>query len=441
MDFLTAVIIFIFSLIFSISKQISLIIPLFIGMLAFSAVAYYRGYKFKNIVEMLLKGMKKSIYILTIFALIGMITALWRASGTIPFFVYYGIKIMNPDYFILFAFLLTCFVAFALGTCIGTAGTVGVVLIILAKSGGVNIYVAAGAIMSGAFFGDRGSPLSSSANLVAMITETDLYDNIKKMFITGALPFLATVIYYLVLSKHNPLNVTNNELIERFSVNFNLHISTVLPAAIIFLLAAFKNDVRKAMFFSIITAIFVCWYFQNLTIQEILNYMIFGYVNKDPELSGIISGGGLISMINVTFVVLIASSYSGIFEGTGMLKDIQGFLIKMSKKIGVYLTTVFTSFVTCAFCCNQTLSVLLTYDLMNNIYKENNLTKSHIAIDIENTAILIAAIFPWNVAAAVPLATMDVGAKAILYAVYLFFVPLMAPLLRSSKVYNTGDGK
>ena len=74
-------------------------------------------------------------------------------------------------------------------------------------------------------------------------------------------------------------------------------------------------------------------------------------------------------MINVTFVVLIASSYSGIFEGTGMLKDIQGFLIKMSKKIGVYLTTVFTSFVTCAFCCNQTLSVLLTYDLMNNIYK------------------------------------------------------------------------
>jgi NhaC family Na+:H+ antiporter len=175
-----------------------------------------------------------------------------------------------------------------------------------------------------------------------------------------------------------------------------------------------------------------------LTFQEILNYTILGYVNTDPGLSGIISGGGLISMLNVTFVVLIASSYSGIFEGTGMLKDIQGFLIKMSKLIGVYLTTVFTSFVTCAFCCNQTLSVLLTHDLMNNIYKENNLTKSHLAIDIENTVILIAAIFPWNVAAAIPLATMDVGAKSILYAVYLFFVPLMAPLISSSKVYNTG---
>ena len=88
--------------------------------------------------------------------------------------------------------------------------------------------------------------------------------------------------------------------------------------------------------------------------------MIFGFVNTDPALSEIISGGGLISMLNVTFVVLIASSYSGIFEGTGMLKDIQGALIKMSNKIGVYLTTVFTSLVTCACCCNQTLSVLLT---------------------------------------------------------------------------------
>jgi NhaC family Na+:H+ antiporter len=440
MDFIIAVIIFIFSLIYNISKQYSLIIPLLIGMLAFSSVAFYRGFKLRNIVVMLMKGMKKSLYILSIFALIGMITALWRAGGTIPFFVYYGIKIMNPDYFILFAFLLTCFVAFALGTCIGTAGTVGVVLIILARSGGVNIYVAAGAILSGAFFGDRSSPLSSSANLVAIITETDLYDNIKKMFITGALPFLATIVVYLLLSKNNPINVTNNELIEKFSVNFNLHISTVLPAVIILLLAISKNDVRVAMLFSIITAVFICLYIQNLSIQEILKYMIFGFVNTDPALSEIISGGGLISMLNVTFVVLIASSYSGIFEGTGMLKDIQGALIKMSNKIGVYLTTVFTSLVTCACCCNQTLSVLLTHDLMNNIYKENNLTKDNLAIDIENTAILIAAIFPWSVAVAVPLATMDVGAKAIFYAVYLFFVPLMAPLIPKSKVYNLGDG-
>jgi NhaC family Na+:H+ antiporter len=388
---------------------------------------------------MLLKGMKKSLSLMPIFALIGMITALWRASGTIPFFVYYGTKIMNPDYFILFSFLLTCFVSFALGTSFGTVGTMGIVLIVLAKSGNVDIYVTAGAIISGAFFGDRSSPLSSSANLVANVTETNLYDNVRKMFITGALPFFTTLIVYLFLSKGNPINVTNNGLIDKFNLYFNLHISVILPACIIFLLAALKKNVKVSMFFSLLTAIFVSRFIQNMTFREIFNYMIFGYVNSDQELSGIISGGGLVTMFSVSFVVLIASSYSGLFEGTGMLNDIQGALIKMSKKIGVYLTTVFTSIVTCAFCCNQTLPILLTHDLMRDIYKENGLTKSHLAIDIENTVILIAELFPWSIAIAVPLATIDVGAKAIPYAAYLYLVPLLAPLVHKFRpsVFST----
>jgi len=415
MDFIISVIIFTLSLIYSILKHIPTLVPLLIGMLSFSITAINRGYGIRNVIKMVLRGMKKSLSLIPIFALIGMITALWRACGTIAFFVYYGINIMNPNYFILYAFLLSCFVSFAIGTSFGTAGTIGIVLIVLAKSGGVDIYTAGGAIISGAFFGDRCSPVSSSANLVAMVTGTDLYDNIKNMFITGALPFVAAVAVYFILSKYNP-------------INFNLHPITILPALVIFLLAALRKNVQFTMFSSILTAIFVCRYFQNFSFQQIFNYMIFGYMNTDPELSGIISGGGLMSMVSVTFVVLIASSYSGIFEGTGMLNDIQGALVKISKKTGVYITTVFTGVITCAFCCNQTLPILLTQDLMKNIYKKNGLTKSHLALDIENTVILIAELFPWSIAIAVPLATIDVGARAIPYAVFLYLVPLLAPL-------------
>lgn len=430
MDFLIAIIIFAFSLIYSISKQISTIFPVILGMLAFSSVAYYRGYKLKAILGMLLRGMKKSLPLMPIFALIGMITALWRASGTIPFFVYYGTKILNPDYFILFSFLLTCFVSFALGTSFGTVGTIGIVLIVLAKSGNVDLYVTAGAVISGAFFGDRGSPLSSSANLVAHVTETDLYDNVKKMFITGALPFLASVAVYLFLSEANPINVTNTGLIEKFNLSFNLHILVILPACIIFLSAALKKDVKISMFLSLLTAIFVSRFIQNISLGQILDYMIFGYLNSDKDLTGIISGGGLVTMVSVSFVVLAASSYSGLFEGTGMLNDIQGALDKMSKKAGVYLTTLFTGLATCALCCNQTLPILLTKDLMGDIYKKNGLSKSHLAIDIENTVILVAELFPWSIAIGVPLATIGVGPKAIPYAVYLYLVPIMAPLTR-----------
>lgn len=426
MDFLISVAIFTLSLILSLIKNISILIPLIIGMISFSLTAIHREYNTESVIKMILKGMKKSLSLMPIFALIGIITALWRASGTIPFFVYYGTKLMNPDYFILFAFLLSCTVSFALGTSFGTVGTIGVVLIVLAKGGGVNVSVAAGAIVSGAFFGDRCSPTSSSANLVAAVTGTYLYDNVKRMMITGIIPFASTVLIYLFLSKNNPIAVTDNTLLNDISVYFNLSHVTVLPAVIIFALAFLKKNVKTSMFFSIVTAFLICLFVQKMNFSDVLHAMIFGFnLNANSSLAGIISGGGLISMFKVSLIVLIASSYSGIFEETGMLNDIQGLLKKMSNKIGIYLTTVFTSLVTGAFCCNQTLPVLLTYQLMNKIYIEKGLSKEDIAIDLENTAIMTSELFPWSIAIAVPLATLSADAGSIFYAVYLYLVPLI----------------
>ena len=199
MDFIISIAIFASSLIFSITKGMSILIPMLVGMISFSVTALHRGYHVQSVIKMILKGMKKSIALMPIFALIGIITAVWRASCTIPFFVYYGTKLMNPNYFILFAFLMSCIVSFALGTSFGTVGTIGVVIIVLAKGGGVNVSAAAGAIVSGAFFGDRCSPTSSSANLVASVTSTDLYNNIKNMMLTGIIPFIIASVIYLVL--------------------------------------------------------------------------------------------------------------------------------------------------------------------------------------------------------------------------------------------------
>lgn len=426
MDFLISVAIFTLSLIFSLIKNISILIPLIIGMISFSLTAIHRGYNIKSVIGMILKGMKKAFALMPIFALIGIITAIWRASGTIPFFVYYGTKLMNPDYFILFAFLLSCLVSFSLGTSFGTVGTIGVVLIVLAKGGGVNTSAAAGAIVSGAFFGDRCSPTSSSANLVAAITGTYLYDNVKRMMITGIIPFAATIIIYLFLSKNNPITITDSTLLNDISVYFNLSYVAVLPAVIIFALAFFKKNVKTSMFCSIIAAFLICLLVQKMNVSDIIHAMIFGFkLNADSSLAGIISGGGLFSMLNVSLIVLIASSFSGIFEETGMLNSIQGFLEKMSNKTGIYLTTVFTSLVTGAFCCNQTLPVLLTYQLMNKIYTEKGLSKEDIAIDLENTAIMTSELFPWSIAIAVPLATLSADAGSIFYAVYIYLVPLI----------------
>jgi NhaC family Na+:H+ antiporter len=159
-----------------------------------------RGYLLKDLLIMMGKGSKKSLVVLKIFVLIGIITAVWRACGTISFIVYYAIAFMSAKYFILSAFLLSCLVSFLLGTSLGTVGTMGIVLMVLAKSGSVDINMAAGAVIAGAYFGDRCSPMSSSASLVAVLTRTNLYVNIKNMIKTSILPFALSIIGYIYLS-------------------------------------------------------------------------------------------------------------------------------------------------------------------------------------------------------------------------------------------------
>lgn len=425
MDFLLAIIIFAVSLFFSILKNISTIIPLLIGLVCFIATALNRGFKLNHVFKMMTAGMLKSLIVIRIFVLIGLITAIWRACGTIPFFVYYGTKLINPEYFILFAFLLSSIVSFTLGTSFGTVGTIGVVLIVLARGGNVDVSITAGAIFSGAFFGDRCAPTSSSANLVASITGTNLYDNVKNMFATAAIPFIAASFIYLLFSKENPLILTNNSLLNDISENFQLHLVTMLPALIILSLAIFKVDVKIAMLLSIVSGIIISIFIQDLSIINIFKYIIAGYkLNSNGTFSDIISGGGLISMVNVSFIVLIASTYSGIFEGTGMLNDIQNSLEKISLKIKLYPTMVLTSIITAMFGCNQTLAIILSHQLMDKIYKNNSRSNSELAIDLENTVVLISELIPWNIAIAVPMATLSVGPKSIPFAVFLYLVPL-----------------
>ncbi|HYE12148.1 MAG TPA: Na+/H+ antiporter NhaC family protein, partial [Patescibacteria group bacterium] len=137
MDIAAALIFIFFSLIFSVYRNINIVYPLFLGLLLLMLVANRRGFKLSDIFSMVLKGGQRSLMIIRIFILIGAITAVWRASGTVAFIVYHGIELMNPQYFIVYAFILSCIVSFLLGTAFGTVGTIGIVMMILARSGNV----------------------------------------------------------------------------------------------------------------------------------------------------------------------------------------------------------------------------------------------------------------------------------------------------------------
>lgn len=416
-----------------------LLYPLLAGLAVFIVLSLRRGYTLSALGEMMLAGATKSLIVIKIFVLIGAITAVWRACGTVSFIVYYGISFMSEQYFILLAFLLSCIVSFLLGTSFGTVGTMGVVLIVLAKSGNVNLNAAAGAIIAGAYFGDRCSPMSSSANLVAALTQTNLYINIGNMLKSTVIPLALSIIGYIYLSHANPLTFQDSPIPGEILHSFDISMIVLLPAAIILLGAALKVDVKLSMGVSIAAGILIALFIQHKTLAEILQYILVGYsLNESGLFAGIIQGGGLYSMLNVALIVLISSTYAGIFEGTGLLRGLEDFVEKMARRLGVYPATVLTSTVSAAFGCNQTLAVILTHQFTHKIYEKRRLSNDKLALDLENTAIMISALIPWNIAGAFPAAALSADAGFIPYAFYLFLVPL-AGLFTSRRALSSSS--
>jgi Na+:H+ antiporter, NhaC family len=209
----------------------------------------------------------------------------------------------------------------------------------------------------------------------------------------------------------------------------------LMPAILILLLAAFKVDVKISMSLSILTGMAIALLVQHVSLSDLLQYIATGYRLDQPGfLSVVIQGGGLYSMLQVSLIVLISSAYSGLFAGTGLLRDVEQNFERLSRKIGVYAGTAGASIVTAAFSCNQTLAVMLTHQLIRKTYEKKRLSNYRMALDLENTVIVISALIPWNIAGAVPAAALSADAGFIPYALYLFLVPLTNFFTRKASI-------
>lgn len=217
-------------LIGSVLKGIYIGYPLILSLTLFVYAAVRKGFPVKEVLKMVYTGGKKSLVVVKIFLIIGGITGIWMAAGTVPSLVYYGMKFLKPELFILFAFLISSFVSFLIGTSFGTVSTAGLALIVVARGGGVNEVITAGAIISGIYFGDRCSPMSSSASLVATLTETELYTNIKNMFRTASIPFVLAILFYTFYSYKYPLNTIGSTIADEIVKVFDVGGMVLLPA-------------------------------------------------------------------------------------------------------------------------------------------------------------------------------------------------------------------
>ncbi|WP_195339693.1 Na+/H+ antiporter NhaC family protein [Fusobacterium sp. 1001295B_180824_G3] len=436
MGSIIAILLFSLSLIFCIVLKFPVVYALIVGYIIFIVYGLIKGHKLMILIKNSFKGILTVKNILLVFMLIGMITALWRASGTIAFIVYMGSKLISPSILILLTFLLCAILSVLIGTSLGTAATMGVICASIGKAMGVNPYYIGGAVLSGIYFGDRCSPMSTSALLISELTKTDLYKNIKLMIKTSIIPIIATCAFYLFLGFKSTSLEKSTDVTNIFNENYNLSIIVIIPAILIIILSMLKVNVKKTMAVSIIISFIIATFLQKENLSSLINYCIFGYYHSNEKLNLMMKGGGIVSMINVSLIVGISSSYSGIFKETKMLNALKFYLEKFSKKITSYFIIFLSAIISGVIACNQSLGIILTNELCGELVE-----KQKMAIILENTIVFMAGLIPWNIAMEVPLKAIDIGIMSGVYAFYLYFLPLWNLILgvieeRNKKSYK-----
>lgn len=379
----------------------------------------------KTLLKLGLQGIQQAASVWSILLLIGIVTSTWMAAGTIAAIVFYGIELINPRGFILAAFLLTSFVSFLLGTSFGAAGTIGLALVVMAKGSLVNPHLVAGAIISGAYFGDRCSPMSSSANLVATITQTNLYQNLKNMLRTGLLPFAVSCLIYGVCSWLYPIQLTDNTLQSELNRYFDLSGLVLLPAIAILGLALLRVEVKLSMLISIAIAAVLAMTHQHYSIGQVLQFAIGGFqLDQTTSMQTIMLGGGLISMVKVCLVVLISTAIAGILAGSQALQIVQRLLDSADTRSQLFFGTSIIGIAAAAFGCTQTIGIVLTEQLVRSKYTEFT-SSEQLALDLENTVVVLSPLIPWNIAGLVPATLLMTDWRFIPCAVYLYLIPIL----------------
>ena len=413
--------------------------PLLAALALLIAVLKRRGFALSALFKMALAGAKQALPVVYILLLISILTAVWMAAGTVPALVYYGTQLISPRFFILWAFLLSSGISVLIGTSFGTVGTIGIALIVIARSSDIAVNPVAGAIIAGAFVGDRCSPLSSSAHLVATVTRTDLYSNLRNMIASSAGPLALSIIFYTGLSLYQPqlaIQIGKSAIATELPKVFNLSLVSLLPAAVVLFLAVLRVNVKLAMLASIGTGITIAHTLQQVPLFSVFNFSLFGYEQNNPLLQNVLLGGGFLPMAKATIAVFTSTAFAGIFSGSRVLSFTHRWLKHIRTYRQLSRATVIISLFANLFGCTQTIGILLTDQIMRPHYERHyrHQANQQLALAIEDTATVVAPLVPWNIAGLIPATVLAVGPGFIPYMAYLLLLPLFLVLRRRSPI-------
>ena len=401
-------------------------VPILLGVLVAAIIGLKAGFTWKEIETGMLNGITNSLQAIVILCIIGILIGVWILSGVVPTLLFYGLKILHPTIFLPAALIICSITSLATGTSWGTTGTIGIALIGIGEGLGFPLPVVAGAVLSGAYFGDKMSPLSDTTNMAPAMVGTDLYTHIKHMSYTTGVSYGLTLVINFILGFFYGGGQANlekvNQILTGIDAQFSVNPLLLLPPVIVMVLAFRKIPAVPGIVIGILAAAILGVIFQKNTFGDLLSAAYGGYASNSgvEAVDNLLTKGGFESMMYTVSLVICAMMFGGIMEKTNQLRVVVSVILKKAQSAGSLITaTILTAIGSNMILCDQYMAIVMTGKMYAQSYKDQGLHPKNLSRAIEDSATVTANLVPWNSGGAYQAATL--GVPTIAYLPFNFF--------------------
>lgn len=414
-------------------------IPMFIGVVGAALMAMRLGYKWTQIEIFMLDGINRALQSIIILCIIGILIGVWIDAGVVPSMIYYGLKIMSPKIFFVATILICSITSLATGTSWGTIGTMGLALMGIGYGLGIQPGMTAGAILCGAYFGDKMSPLSDTTNLAPAMAGTDVMTHIKFMALPTFITYgICLIIYGVIGFMHSASEKmdmsTIHEIMAGLSQRFYISPILLLPPVIVILAITLKIPAIPGITLGVFSAAILGMIFQpECTLGTLMETGMNGFkpMIGVEIVDNLLEAGGLMSMMYSVSLTIFAMMYGGIMEATGQLQVIVDKLIKLiNGTVGLIILTEATCILSNIAMPEQYISIVVPGRMYANEYKKRGLHPKTLSNALESSGTVSSALIPWNTCGVYIQTTLGVGgAQYGMWAIFNWLMPIMVIIL------------
>lgn len=410
---------------FFVFKDFTPHIPLACGILITGLFMKMRGRDWEGMENRFLKVIKIGLPAMIILMGVGMLIGSWIIAGTVPTILYYGFSIFSPSSFLFSVCIICAIISVATGTSWGTVGTVGLAMMGIGLGLGIPAHFTGGAIVSGAFFGDKMSPLSDTTNLTPAAAGVELWDHIRGMLPTTVPAMVTALAIYAWIGMgygDDSIDLSSIRALQtNLADNYNLGIITLLPALVVIIAAVMKMPAIPTVLGGVVVASLIAFFLQGVGVSDIFNVLQNGFVSETgfEVVDQLLSKGGVMSMTWVITLTIFALAFIGSLEHYGTLKAIMAKIDKAVKsRIGLILTTYASVLGVGTLIGDVYTTLVLPGRLLKDKYKEMGYKRTTLTRSIEDSGTLLSPLIPWNMGGSFVAATL--GIATLTYAPFAF---------------------